>query len=301
MKKIIAVLAFIAVTTSVFAQSNCAALHRIFAIPTDKVPVVVTKLGVSPQFEMCVHVTDGNLYFKNLKSLANNPRHKDEINTLFRAIGYKGGVSDPAFTRDKIEATTIPFGAIGNLGDGRHNYIYAILALTGQKNIKCWRIKSANNCNLYIMDECGNAFYYSNPPIERETIRYVERCTGNAKLKVRVIARYHKEEEFECNDCEGTTYEKEELKELSLADDKIDNIPIGNAKSRYPVKTIYIDLDKHTFRKLEKYTQKQEECGDDCCEDDCDASCTDGCEKGQSCTHGSNKSCEGSNKKCDKK
>lgn len=282
-----------------YAQNNCAAAHRIFTIPQDKTPAVITKLGASPQFETLRHVTNGDTYFKNLKALANNPRHREEINTLMRAIGYKGGVSDPALTRDKVEAATIPFGAIGNLGDGKHNYVYALLALTGERNIKCWRIKSANNCNLYIMDECGNAFYYSNAPIERETIKYVERCTGNAKLKVRVIARYEEETEYVCNDCEGSRFDKHISEEMSLTDEKIDNIPIGNAKSRYPVKTIYIDVDKHTFKRLQKQADK--ECGDRCGEDSCDASCTESCEKGADCSHCGNHSGCGSDKNCDHK
>ena len=303
MKKIFALL-FIAVIGHVsYAQTNCANAHRIFALPQDKTPAVITRLGASPQFETLRHVRDLDVYFKNLKALANNPKHRDEINTLFRAIGYKGGVADPAFTRDKIEAATIPFGAIGNLGDGKHNYVYALLALKGQKNILCTRIKSANNCNLYIMDERGNAFYYSNAPIERETVKYVERCRGTAKLKVRLVARYESSEECVCNDCENTRYEKEISRELSLAEEKINNIPVSNARSSYPTKTIYLDVSKHTFRRLQK--EMASNCEDECCsENECSESCdhsgSHSCEKGASCSHGSDKCSKSCDKKCDK-
>ncbi len=266
------------------AQSPCTDKHRIFNVPKDKTPAVITKLGVSPQFVPLRHVTDKNVYFKNLKALANDAKYKDEINALFTAIGYKG-VSDPAFTIDRLESTTLPFGAIGMLGDGKHNYIYSLLALTNQRNIPCWVVRPATKgCTLYIMNECGNAFYYANP--NTETITYVERCNGTAKLKVKVYARYYSKEDCECNDCEGTTYVKEIDESALLATEKVENIPVLPAKASYPVKKIYIDVDKATFKRIKEYDINgkyskhtcDEACGSECGES-CGSECADSCHK----------------------
>lgn len=266
------------------AQSPCANKHRIFNMPKDKTPAVITKLGASPQFLPLRHVVNKDVYFKNLKALANDDRYKNEINALFSAIGYNG-VADPAFNINKLESSSIPFGAIGMLGDGKHNYIYSLLALTGQRNISCWLIKPAKGgCNLYIMNECGNAFYYSNAPIEKVT--YVERCNGTAKLKVKVYARYSTKEECECNDCEGTTYIKEIDEHALLATEKIEQIPVMPAKASYPVKKIFIDVDKATFKRIREYDvngkYSDQSCNSSCnhdCSNGCSSECSDSCHK----------------------
>ncbi|OSZ79218.1 hypothetical protein CAP35_13460 [Chitinophagaceae bacterium IBVUCB1] len=268
------------------AQSNCGGKHRIFNVPKDKIPAVITKLGASPQFIPLRYVVNPEVYYKNLKALDKDARYKDEINALFRSIGYTG-VADPAFTKDKLVATTIPFGAIGMLGDGNHNYIYSLLALTNQRNIACWLIKpAAGYCNLYIMNECGNAFYHYNPTIERETVKYVERCNGTAKVRVKVYARYSSREECECNDCEGTVYVKEIDEQALLATERIDNIPVMPAKADYPVKKIYIDVDKATFKRIKDYDvngkYSKSSCSGSCqhdCSNGCSSECGDSCHK----------------------
>lgn len=297
MKKLIVLFLLIACCIQANAQRNCTNPHRIFQVPKGKVPVVVKELGSAPQFPIMCKLDDADIFYKNLKTLGEIKEYKEEINSLFRSIGYSG-VGDPRFTRDKVTKTTVPFGAVGMLGDSKHNYVYSILVLPEQ-NIKAWRITALSGCDLYFMNRCGNGFYYANPPVEYETVKYVERCTGNAKLKVRVVARYEKEECYVCTD--GSAYEKEIEKNMEVAEEKIDNIPIGNANSSYPVKTIYIDLDKQTFKKLEKMAKKEAQCCDDdsCCADDCDESCGDDCEKDSGCHHGSNKCCEGGKKHCD--
>lgn len=266
------------------AQSPCKDKHRIFNIPKDKTPAVITKLGVSPQFVPLRHVVDKNVYFRNLKALANDAKYKDEINSLFTAIGYKG-VSDPAFTIDRLESATLPFGAIGMLGDGKHNYVYSLLALTNQRNIPCWVIRPAvKGCTIYIMNECGNAFYYSNP--NTETITYIDRCNGSAKVKVKVYARYSTREECQCNDCENTVQIKEIEENALLASEKIENIPILPEKASYPVKRIYIDVDKATFKRIKEYDvngKYSKHTCDETCGSECDESC------GSECTHSCHK------------
>lgn len=284
MKKAFLLCMLAVMAVSSYAQSNCGGKHRIFNVPKDKTPAVITKLGASPQFIPLRYVVNPDVYFKNLKALDKDARYRDEINALFRSIGYTG-VSDPAFTKDKLVATTIPFGSIGMLGDGKHNYIYSLLALTNQRNIACWLIKPMPGyCNLYIMNECGNAFYHYNPTIENQTVKYVERCTGTAKLKVKVYARYYSREDCECDDCEGTVYVKEIDEQALLATEKIDNIPVMPAKADYPVKKIYIDVDKATFKRIKEYDvngkYSKQSCSGSCqhdCSNGCGSECGDSC------------------------
>lgn len=256
------------------AQPNCTNPHRIFTVPKDKTPTIVKQLGTDPQFPIMCNLDNADMFYKNLRSLAEIQQFKNEINNLFMAIGYTEGVKDPRFTRDKVWAEPLPFGAIGMLGDARHNYKYSLLALPGQTTIKAWHIKALSGCDLYFMSRCGNAFYYTNPPITRETIAWKEHCTGTAKLKLKVVARYDGREYCTCNDCANSSFVKGDVEKAVLAVDKISNIPLTQDGDEYPEKTIYIDVNKHTFKRIRDYDlygkYDKHRCDNNCCADGCD-------------------------------
>ncbi|MBS1771357.1 MAG: hypothetical protein JST82_00765 [Bacteroidetes bacterium] len=273
MKKAMLVFLLAVYSISTIAQSACDGKHKIFNVPKDKTPVVVTKLGASPQFTSLQFILDKNVYYKNLKALDNDPKHKAEINSLLCALGYTG-VNDPKFTIDKLEYTTIPFGAIGMLGDGSHHYIYSILAITNVQNIPCWKINSGSDCNVYIMLGCGNAFYYCNAAPKPKPC---PEC-GVANLTIKVIARYEEQDVYECNDCENTTIVKEIDERAILAKENIANIPLMPKGSAYPVKKIYIDIDKATFKRIKNYDINHKYCKHQC-DDECGNECSSECEK----------------------
>src|SRR5687767_1716335 len=122
MKKLIVLFLLILGSLQADAQRNCSNPHRIYQVPKGKVPTVVKELGSAPQFPIMCKLEDADIFYKNLKTLGEIKEYKEEINSLFRAIGYDG-VGDPRFTRDKVTKTTVPFGAVGMLGDSKHNYV----------------------------------------------------------------------------------------------------------------------------------------------------------------------------------
>lgn len=253
MKQFVFTCAFLMVGMAASAQSwnrN----HNIYKMPATGTPKVITKLGTDPQFQSLRRVSDKDVILHNFKELGNNGRYKNEINSLFVSIGYNG-VNDPSFGPEDLTATEVPFGAIGMLGNGSNNYQYCMIAIPNQPAVKCWKVKAANsNPDLYFMSECGNAFYYANAPQERIVIREVVKPVeqaGTAKLKVKVYARYTKEDQ--CNCCEATddawVYEEKAL----LAEDIIEPIPVTAGEDNIPVKKIYIDVEKAAFRKIKTY------------------------------------------------
>lgn len=276
MKKAILLLVAALQSIAAFAQPACTNQHRIFKVPPGKTPTIVTKLGSNPQFAIMCNVLDGDQQFKNMKALAEIPKYKKEINELFQSMGYTG-VSDPRFTRDKLSAANLPFGAQGMLGDGNHKYVYSLLALPGEKTIRGWRVEALEGCDLYFMSKCGNAFYYTNPPQVQEVVKYIER-DDNARLKVKVYARYDGEELCTCNDCCGTTFTKGEVHKALIVNEEIENIPVITT-GNYPVKTVFIDVDKATYKKIKMYDVNHKYC-----KHKCDNNCADGC--GHKCDGG---------------
>jgi hypothetical protein len=256
MKKGILLLLF-TISTIAYGQPNCGNPHRIFNVPANQTPKVVTKLGTDPQFPIMCNLKDADQFYKNLQAVGEIKGFKNEINSLFASIGYDQGVKDPRFTRDKVWAEDIPFGAIGMLGDGQNKYIYSILALPGQNKIKAWHVKAISGCDLYFMNRCGNAFYYTNPPVQQALV-IEEEHPAIAKVRVKVIARYDGRQYCSCSDCGEDAYIRGEV-EKQVLEDKIVEVPVADDPDSYPEKRVYVDVDKQTFKRLRKQEEKNEE------------------------------------------
>lgn len=258
MKKLTLLLALAASNIAAFAQEDCNNPHRIFRVPGGKTPAVVTKLGTNPQFATLRHASgEGDIYNK-MKALGNNAKYRNEINSLLMSLGYTG-VNDPAFDRSDVHAADVPFGAIGMLGDGGHNYRYSMIAVPGQPTVKAWRIDAANDgCDLYVMSDCGNAFYHSNAQVmERERIVTVrEHPEGNAKQKLKVYARYRDTDDCTwCGECDIPGAGNVKERKILLAEE-VQVLPVTTDENGYEVKNVYIDVDKKTFKRL-KYEPVQ--------------------------------------------
>ncbi len=244
---------------SAYAQ-NCGSPHTIFREPTDKTPAVIEKIGTAPQFEPLRHLTSSAQVYSQLKAMANDKDYGTEVNNLFNALGYNG-VNDPAFGPDDVKAEQLPFGAMGMLGSAGNTYKYSMLAVPGQTKVDAWHITAANaGCDLYFVSECGNAFHYSNKPTEAVAAavvvkeKVVKDYSGTGKVKVKVYARY--QEEAPCTWCtscatpdDGYMVEQTAL----IAEEEIDRIPVADDDSGYPVKKLYVDVDKKTFKKVKEY------------------------------------------------
>lgn len=156
--------AFVGITNSLFAQSTyqpCNLVsHPLFEpAPVGKNPVVLNRLGTSPQFgEIAQHTSKGA--YSHLKSVyaKNSARNRQEIDNLLRALGYTG-INDPNFSPSKITPEILPAGTVGWMGAYAkgHKYSWSVLG----KSFETFKIvaNGGSDCFVYVMKKCGNAFY----------------------------------------------------------------------------------------------------------------------------------------------
>lgn len=147
------------------AQSPCSVdLHQVFGYSSKETPVVLNRLGTSPQFgEIPKH--SAQAAYSHLKSVhkKNLRNSRSEIDSYFRALGYTGFL-DPTFSAKQITAEILPKGKVGWMGaySKGHKYKWSVLG----NDFESFRIASKDgSCFAYIMKKCGNAFY---DPTERE-------------------------------------------------------------------------------------------------------------------------------------
>ena len=88
------------------------------------------------------------------------------MDILLRALGYSG-FNDPSFTAQSLMPETLPAGTIGWMGAYSRGHKYAWSSLG--KDFPTFKLYSkGNDCFIYIMKKCGNAFYiptYMEAPI----------------------------------------------------------------------------------------------------------------------------------------
>jgi hypothetical protein len=197
------------------------------------------------------------------------------MNALFIEMGYSG-IDDPEFKEDDIQKSYLPFGAIGMLGDGSHNYVYSILVVPGKQKLDCWKINAKdadhndlyfmsdcgnafyNTNDLYFMSDCGNAFYNTNPGAEPAAMATAPAAAPEKKpadMEIKVYARYKPEP---CNCCASYgddmgnewNYDKEE--KTLLSKQKVEPMQVSE-NNVIVVQEVYIDVDKATYKKLKKH------------------------------------------------
>jgi len=234
MKYLSLVIALTFVTATSFAQ-NCASKHAVFQVPQGVTPKVMKVLGTSPEFPPLQNRNSVKEIFHNLKAMGESPKYKDAINGLFVALGYTG-VQDADFTIEDVTPGHVPFGSIGMLGDAAHHYEYSILVLPGEQIIKSWHIRSKNGCDLNFMSRCGNAFYMTS------------NCKGSGPANIKVVARYTHDA---CN-CHPTEEEQEQSGYPFTMKTETETKVLAKeaADQNAGTQTIYIDVDKSTYRKL---------------------------------------------------
>lgn len=147
-----------------FGQSpkSCSAvLQEAFGPASTKKPVLLKRLGTSPQFgEIPEHTSTSA--FNHLKKVhtRNYKGSRKEIDRFLGLLGYTG-LNDPEFTADKITPAILPKGKIGWMGgySRGHKYRWSVLG----NPFPTFRIAAKNStCYAYIMKKCGNAFYDPN-------------------------------------------------------------------------------------------------------------------------------------------
>lgn len=168
-------------------QKSCNAIpHPLFdPAPIGKTPVVLNRLGTSPQFgEIKEHTA--RAAYSHLKGVysRNSARNKREIDNLLQAIGYTG-MNDPSFTMASITPETLPMGTTGWMGaySKGHKYAWSVLG----RDFQTFKLSSIDGkCHVYIMRKCGNGFYEPVPPVvipERVCVEQAISFSGNSKIE----------------------------------------------------------------------------------------------------------------------
>lgn len=163
-------------------QSCNTIAHPLFEPePVGKTPVVLNRLGTSPQFgEIKEHTAQAA--YDHLKGVysKNSARNKREIDNLLQAIGYTG-LNDPNFSTANITPETLRKDTKGWMGaySRGHKYAWSILG----RDFRTFKLSSSDGkCFVYIMRKCGNGFY--EPREDTTTIIIEERHCLTQKITV---------------------------------------------------------------------------------------------------------------------
>lgn len=157
-------------------QVECSiGLHEAFGPVSDKKPVVLNRLGTSPQFGEIPYHTAQSAYDHLKKVHTRNLRGaRAEMDNFLKVLGYTG-LLDPALTLDKIVPVVLPKGKVGWMGAYSRGYQYRWSVLGNP--FETFKIVSRDGtCHAYIMKKCGNAFY---DPTEAEDCIPCTECDPN--------------------------------------------------------------------------------------------------------------------------
>ena len=117
-------------------------------------------LGRAPEYGDS-HALDANGFYTKLNNMYQSSRsEKKFLDDIFREMGYEGGWSDA--TPELFSEVTVPRGLSGNLGTKTsHKTVYRKLDPYNERDLKAFRIKAKNACDLHFMKTCGNHFFYN--------------------------------------------------------------------------------------------------------------------------------------------
>ena len=129
-------------------------------------PEVVRSLAHNQQFGPMTDVKTADELMARLKSLhkENKSGNRKEIDRLLKTIGYTNGLSDDRFTTDQVTVVNYEGGVAAVMGGGEHQYMFSEISTENYDNLRGFQIKSLNEeCDLTIIDVCGNALYCPQP------------------------------------------------------------------------------------------------------------------------------------------
>ena len=155
--------------SSLFAQTQCDLTHVLFHPPAGRNPQPIRSLGNNPQIRCLRGITDTQNFFEALRNCLTKDIYKtdfDELDEIFKQIGFPKGLVDNNFTEESLSYETIPYGAKGMLGfkkDKKIGYVYAELVPENHVGVKGWKVTAPTGCFVYIFTTCGNAFYPEQP------------------------------------------------------------------------------------------------------------------------------------------
>jgi len=138
---------------------NCTgSSNKIFNIPSNKTPRVLTRLGTNPEFGNSHNLDAAGFYNKLKNAHATNNVDKRFLNDLFKAMGYENGFAGAS--ANLFSETRLSRGTNGNMGSSKqHLSKYSKLNTSG-KDLEAFKIKAANGCDIHFMKTCGNHFFF---------------------------------------------------------------------------------------------------------------------------------------------
>ena len=147
---------------SIKAQSTCQSSHPLFSFNESAKPEKIYQLGASPQIDFLRNIKKADEFLAAIKSNRNSKKYQkdiDELDKVLKIIGFSNGLDDKNFNQGALTYETIPYGTVGNLGANSEKYSLSILLPYNINGISAWKIKSPNNCSVYIFTKCGNLFF----------------------------------------------------------------------------------------------------------------------------------------------
>ena len=146
----------------VIPKCKCSDLsHPIFLLPEGPAPKTTTALGRAPEYGNQHKKSPLEFYQKLKREYKKSSQERTFLDGIFKQMGYKNGFKDADVSADLFTAVNVPRGVEGNLGTKTtHKTVYRKLDPIDAKDLKAFRIKSKNACDLHFMKTCGNHFFF---------------------------------------------------------------------------------------------------------------------------------------------
>lgn len=167
MRHILSIL-LIFLSTHLFAQNQCSLSHIVFNAPTGRNPQPIRSLGNNPQIKCLQNITNKLAFYNAIQNCKGKFEYKtdfEELNDIFKDIGFSDGINDPNFTVNSLNYETIPYNSKGMLGYKKNKkigYQYVVLVPENHTGVEGWKVTSTTGCYVYIFTKCGNAFFPQN-------------------------------------------------------------------------------------------------------------------------------------------
>jgi hypothetical protein len=149
---------------------NDSCFVRVCEVPEktlrEQATTLVNNLQHDQQFGSMIQLNTADEVYAHLQKLykENKNGNAAELDRLLQSVGYTEGVKDAKFSAASINVVKYPGGVMALMGNGSHQYMNSMVSTPMHESLRGFNIKSLNdNCDLTIIDVCGNALYCPTP------------------------------------------------------------------------------------------------------------------------------------------
>jgi len=153
-------------TVSAFINDGKCYLRICDKVPGSSDAPKVVNLNHDQQFGPMTDLKTTDEVYNRVQSLhkANKDGNRRELDRLLKTVGYTNGVNDERFSAAAITIIDYKGGVAARMGNNDHQYMFSEIATPTYDNLRGFQIKSLNDeCDLVIIDVCGNALYCPEP------------------------------------------------------------------------------------------------------------------------------------------